>query len=252
MDKAVCKSKNILVTNTPGVLDQSVAEHAVWLMGSVLRKIPQVSREMANGNFAQQIGSELNGKVVAVIGFGPIGQKVAQIASFGFGLKVLAVDVIPEDELAEKIGYEKQDCINKFGIADYLTNTEEALRQADIVSLHIPANDRTKHYLDSKKLKLMKKSSILINTARGMVVDEAALFDALKNETIAGAGLDVFENEPYMPIDKKKDLRQLDNAVLTPHIGSSTKQACDRMATACLDNIQNFFEGNFSALTTVR
>lgn len=251
VDKSICKSKNIIVTNTPGVLDQSVAEHAMWLMGSVLRKIPQLNMEMTKGNFAQQIGSELKDKKLAVIGFGPIGQQVAKAASFGFGMEVIAVDVIPEDQLADITGYDKPGCVSQFGIADYVTDARQALKQADIVSLHIPANQHTRDYMNNEKLKIMKNSAILINTARGLVVDECALFDALKNNEIAAAGLDVFENEPYVPVNKEKDLRKLTNVVLTPHIGSSTKEACDRMARACLNNIQNFFEANLSQLTTV-
>jgi len=128
---------------------------------------------------------------------------------------------------------------------------ESVFRRADVVSVHLPANAETRHFLNAHRIGLMKPSAMLVNTARGMVLDEAALFDALASGRLAGAALDVYENEPYKPASPDKDLRRLKNIVLTPHIGSNTHEANERMARACVANVSRFFAGRMGELTRV-
>jgi phosphoglycerate dehydrogenase-like enzyme len=128
---------------------------------------------------------------------------------------------------------------------------ERILGQADVVSLHLPATPQTRRLLDAGWLRQMKAGALLINTARGAVLDEAALFDALEERRLGGAALDVFEQEPYRPVAPDKDLRTLENVVLTPHIGSNTREANQRMAVASLQNVRHFLAGRQERLTRV-
>jgi phosphoglycerate dehydrogenase-like enzyme len=216
INKTLARQHNIIVTNTPGALDASVAELAIWLMGCAARP---------RGGTA---GIELRGKTLGVLGFGKIGKQVAQIAEHGLGMKVLACDVGP--------GF---------------VSAEELFRQSDVVSVHLPSNADTRHFINATRLSWMKPSALLVNTARGAVLDEAALYDALVAGRLSGAALDVFEIEPYQPIAPGKDLRTLDNVVMTPHIGSNTREANRRMAEMSLANVRHFLAGELKQLTRV-
>lgn len=227
VDKIKAAKAGLFVTNTPGALDDSVAEHAVLLMGSLARQISRMDSKMKSSEWQPSIGLELKGKTLFVVGCGQIGLKVASIASFGFGMKVVGYDVKPLDAAHA----------NRFGFAQIIKTIDEGLKIADYVSLHIPSIPATKHFVSKQFLGKMKSTAYIINTARGPIVDEAALYDILSKGRIAGAGLDVFENEPYVPIDAAKDLRTLANVVLTPHVGSSTVEACDRMAHCVIKNL---------------
>lgn len=251
VDKQLAKEKNIYVTNTPGVLDVSVAEHAMWLVGAVARNVAKAHMAMKNGQFPSFVGTELLGKTLAIIGLGPIGQRVARIASQGFGMRVIAMDVIPPAELPIRLGMAELDLKVNLGLAEYTTDFAAAVAEADIVSLHIPANAKTRHFINASTLDKFKPGAWLINTARGLVVDESGLYDALCSGRIAAAGLDVFENEPYTPANADKDLRTLDNVVLTSHIGSSTYQANERMAKACLNNLKSLLDNQPADMTQV-
>jgi len=251
IDKQRIKQNNILLTNTPGVLEQSVAEHALWLMGALARKIYSSCANMLRGEFAPTMGSELYGKTLGIMGFGPIGRRTGQIASFGFEMNVLAVDIIAEDKLETHYGMDLAGMKQNFGITAYTTDVNSVLQKADIISIHLPANEYTRHFVNADRLRLMKNNALLINTSRGVIVDENALYDALKEKKIAGAGLDVFEKEPYQPVDPDKDLRTFDSVVLTPHIGSSTLESCRRMAQKCLQNIRDFIAGDYEKLDQV-
>lgn len=229
VDNQKATENGIIVTNTPGVLDDSVAEHAIFLMGSLLRNIATHDKDMKNNNWSPAIGSELKGKTLLVLGCGPIGRKTAKIASFGFGMTVIGCDIADLD--ADQLKTE-------FGIFRFVKDYNEVIGQADIISIHLPSLPVTRHTVNKEFLSKMKTSAYIVNTSRGPVVDEIAIYDVLKDNKIAGAVLDVFENEPFKPLDGQKDLRTLDNVVLTPHVGSSTKEACDRMALSCLANVK--------------
>ena len=240
IDKALARQHNIAVTNTPGVLDISVAEHTIWLLGCLARNISRSEARLRAGEFIGQVGMELHGKTLGILGFGKIGRRVAAIAHFGLGMNVIACDQVsaPADLAA-------------LGVAHYTSDVEECFRQSDAISIHLPAVASTQKFINAERLAWLKPGALLVNTARGAVLDEAALYDALAAGQLAGAALDVFTAEPYQPVRADKDLRRLGNVVLTPHIGSNTREANQRMATACLENARNFVAGRLERLTRV-
>ena len=218
----------ILITNTPGVLEESVAEHTVALILCAARNIPELNRGTRNGKWPQRSNTELRGKRLTVIGSGLIGSNVAKIASAGFGMEVIGCEVRYVDALAMK---------HEYGFASIVRDFAEAVDVADFVSLHIPSTPATRRFINSHRLSVMPEKTWLINTARGAVVDEAALYDVLVSGKIRGAALDVFENEPYEPVTPDKDLRTLPNVIMTPHVAASTSEACHRVTERALRNI---------------
>lgn len=233
------KAYSLPVTNTPRVLEATVAELTVFLAGEVLRKVGYAHGHMTHGKWSPGIGRDLHGKVWAIVGMGAIGMYLSKILSFGFAVNVIGC----------KRDTSQVELIRKtYGTKSVLSDFAEAVKNADIVSLHIPASADTYHYLNADRLKLLKKDAVLINTGRGSLVDEVALYDHLKDGMLAGAGLDVFENEPYVPVHPEKDLRSLPNVVMTPHIGSSTVECIDRMAKRVIQNIRLKIQGNYDAM----
>ena len=222
IDKAQATEAGILCTNTPGVLEPSVAELTMLLILAASRHLPEVTRHMANGEWSARVGGEVRGKSLTVIGRGRIGTAVMQAARDGFGMQVVCA-----------------------GRNDDFTI---AASDADFVSLHLPANQETHHFLNRERLETMSPHAWIINTARGSVVDERALYDALAAGRIAGAALDVFEREPYVPVDPARDLRTLSNVILTPHIGSNTVDANARMAGRALRNVRLASAGEYGQL----
>lgn len=226
VDMASCAKKSITVCNAAGYSTSSVAELAVGLMISLLRNIVPLNDAIRHGKtragFSQH---ELAGKTVGIIGTGSIGLKVAKIVS-AFGCKVIAYSRTVKRE------------VQNMGIT-YMP-LDEVLSQSDIVSIHVPLNENTRLLLNKDKLSLMKPSSILINAARGPIVDYSALADALKKGAISGAGLDVFETEPPL---SNHPLFSAPNVVLTPHIGFATSEAMERRAYITFDNIIKWLEG---------
>jgi len=219
----------ILCVNTPGVLEESVAEYTFSLILSAARHLQELDFSVRNGSWAPRQGTELRGKRLAVIGCGLIGGSVTKIASAGFGMEVVGCDIRYMDKEAMK---------REFGYSDIARDFAEAVADADFVTLHIPSTPATRHFINTKRLSLMPEKAWLINTARGAVVDESALYDALESGSISGAALDVFENEPYTPVERGKDLRNLKNVIMTPHVASSTVEACNRVAERALANIR--------------
>ncbi len=232
INKQLAEQHNIVVTNTPGVLDDSVAEHTVWLIGALAKQIASHDRNMKSRQWEPAIGMQVYGKTLLIVGCGNIGRKVARIAGFGFGMNVIGYDLISTD--AQKMK-------DEFGISMMTTSLDDVISQADIVSIHLPAIESTRHFVSTHFLSRMSPDAMMINTSRGSIVDENALYEAIKNNDIAGAALDVYDQEPYVPVDPKRDLRTLPQAVLTPHVGSSTTRACEKMAMCCLLNIKDFF-----------
>ncbi|MEM2763210.1 MAG: NAD(P)-dependent oxidoreductase, partial [Sulfolobales archaeon] len=167
-------------------------------------------------------------KVLGIVGLGRIGTRVAKIGSLGFGMRVIYYDIIRYKEKEGILGVE------------YKSSLEDLLKEADVVSLHVPLTKDTYHMMNEERLKLMKKTAILVNTARGAVIDTQALVRALKEGWIAGAGIDVFEGEP---IPGDHPLTQFKNVVLVPHIGSATLEGRYRMAQVVLENLTAFYEG---------
>jgi phosphoglycerate dehydrogenase-like enzyme len=226
IDKAKATAARLFCTNTPGVLNQSVAEHTMLLVGGAARTLLGVSASMAQHVWNPAMGEELQGKTLAIIGCGAIGRSVARIASLGYGMHVAGCtrpDAPPPAALEHF-----DEVTNDFGAA---------VRGADFVSLHMSATRDNRQWLNRERLALIDERAWLVNTARGSLVDETALFAALVERRLAGAALDVFAREPYAPADGGGDLRSLANVILTPHIGSNTVQANRRMAERALQNI---------------
>lgn len=235
IDKAKATMAGILCTNTPGALDDSVAELAVSLLLSAARRTPRLAAGMAAGSWAPVAGQELRGKTLVVAGCGPIGSAVARIATAGFGMNVVGL-------------YRRSRPGSPEFFAELTDDPARALPQADYLSLHIPSTPENAHFLDARRLALLRPSAWVINTARGAVVDEAALYDALASGALAGAALDVFETEPYVPVQPGKDLRTLPNTVLTPHVGSNTADSNAAMARQALRNVERALAGDYGAL----
>jgi lactate dehydrogenase-like 2-hydroxyacid dehydrogenase len=252
VNKSLAHANNIVVCNTPGMLDVSVAEHAFWLMGNLARQVTQLDCRLRAGQFTGATGSELHGKLLGVLGFGPIGRRVARMAHFGFGMRVRALGASGVEQLQVRERRSLAEIQAAFGLEHYTNDTNSLLRECDFVSIHLPATPDTRHFINASRLELFKPGALLVNTARGSVVDEAALYEALRNDRLAGAALDVFAREPYEPVAPGKDLRGLANVLLTPHIGSNTREANQRMAEACLANVTHFFAGNLDRLTQVK
>jgi phosphoglycerate dehydrogenase-like enzyme len=240
IDKKKATQAGLLCTNTPEVLDESVAEHAVLLMLAAARRLPALTAEMRQGNWALgPAGGELCGKTLAIIGSGRIGQATARIAVRGFGMR--AIGCRRRAAASDEMG----DC------AQVTTDFAAAVREADFVSLHINAEPANLRFLNQERLSMIAPRAWLINTARGAVVDEQALYDALSDGRLAGAALDVFEREPYVAANPARDLRTLPNVVLTPHVGSHTSEANRGMASRALENVRRALARDFGGMDLV-
>lgn len=251
VDKRLARQHHIVVTNTPGVLEASVAEHALWLIGCLVKQIPPLDAVVRSGQFLPRTGTEVYGKTLGIVGFGAIGRRLGAIGRFGLAMRVLAADCRRLEDIARALGRSAGELLAAWGLDLYTTDADEVFRQADVISLHLPATPETRHFVDARRLSLMKPGALLINTARGSVVDEIALYDALAAGRLGGAALDVFEHEPYHPLDSQKDLRRLENVVLTPHTASNTHEANRAMAQAALANVIHFLTGQMDRLTRV-
>ncbi len=233
IDIDVAKAHGLVVTNTPGVLTDATADLAMTLLLSVARRAGEGERHLRSGDWSgwrptHMMGTEVTGKTLGLIGFGRIGQATAYRAHMGFNMRI----VFYNPSTCSKEIRESLD-------AEQLGSIEEVLERSDFVSLHCPARPETYHLMNLDRLKLMKPSAFLINTARGDIVDEASLCKSLGANQIAGAGLDVFENEPLI----SKELLSHENVVLLPHLGSATHETRIAMGNKVLENAIAFFEG---------
>ena len=225
IDLAACTARGVMATNTPGVLDDSTADLAWTLMLATARRITEVEGYIRAGEWTgwrlkQWLGVDVHHATLGIIGMGRIGQVIAKRAS-GFDMKVIYSN-------RNRVSPDIEQRLN----ATYVSK-EELLRQSDFVILQVPYTPETHHMIGAAELKLMKPTAILINSTRGGVVDDAALIEALKNGTLRGAGLDVFENEPKL----NPGFLQLKNVVLAPHIGSSTEATRRAMAMTAAKNL---------------
>ena len=225
IDLAACTARGVMATNTPGVLDDSTADLAWTLMLATARRITEVEGYIRAGEWTgwrlkQWLGVDVHHATLGIIGMGRIGQVIAKRAS-GFDMKVIYSN-------RKRVSPDIEQRLN----ATYVSK-EELLKQSDFVILQVPYTPETHHMIGAAELKLMKPTAILINSTRGGVVDDAALIKALKNGTLRGAGLDVFENEPKL----NPGFLQLKNVVLAPHIGSSTEATRRAMAMTAAKNL---------------
>ncbi len=224
IDVAAATRRGILVTNTPGVLTETTADTAWALLMAVARRVVEADRFFRSGKWTgwgpmQFLGRDIHGATLGIVGAGRIGTAMARRA-IGFGMKVLYHDAGGTSETVGRLGGRQ-------------VSMEQLLQQSDFVTLHVDLNEQTRHLIGARELSLMKRSAYLINTARGPVVDETALVAALREGTIAGAGLDVYENEPH----PAAGLTELENVVCLPHLGSATEATREKMSIMAAENL---------------
>ena len=228
IDQDAAKAKNIRVINAVEGAMNAVAELVLGLMLSMARQIPRGDRGIRNGEWLkkQLKGTELKGKYLGIIGLGNIGKRLGRLAR-AFNMNIIGYDVVPIDpEFSKEVGLMKADL-------------DTLLQSSDYISIHVPLLDSTYHMIDKEKLSTMKNTARIINTSRGGVIDEDALYDALKDGALGGAALDVFETEPATG----SKLAELDNVVLTPHIGAQTKEAQSLAANVIAEKIIQILRG---------
>jgi D-3-phosphoglycerate dehydrogenase len=231
---AICRSRQINVAYTPGTLTQSVAEHTFALLLALARDIPALNASVKAGKWEGASGVELAGKTLTILGLGQIGQAVARIAKYGFSMKVNAYDICTTHQ---------PDFVDLLS-SDYAATVQDA----DFISMHMAALPETAGFFNARTIHPCKDGVFFINTARGELVAEKDLYEALQSGKIAKAALDVFGKEPYHP-DSSTDFRKLNNVILSPHFGSNTKEANNKMAEAVVTNILAYY--NHTEMTLI-
>lgn len=233
IDTAAAKARGLSVSNTPDVLTEATADIAITLLLMASRRAGEGERHVRAGAWTgwrptHMMGTQVSGKVLGLVGMGRIARAVARRAHHGFGMRVIFHDPYPPTPAeAAALGAEPRATL------------DAVLQESDFVSLHCPATPETRHLMNRERLGRMRRGAFLINTARGDVVDEAALVEALESGTIAGAGLDVFEKEPQVA----PALVAMENVVLLPHLGSATQETRIAMGMRALENLRLFFSG---------
>jgi len=233
IDLDAAKAAGLCVTNTPEVLTDCTADLAMNLLLTVARRTGEGERHVRSNSWAgwrptHMMGTKVTGKTIGMIGFGRIARAMAQRCHHGFGMNVLFHDPYPPSaEDAAKLGATACDSI------------DDVLARSDFISIHCPGGAETYHLMNAERLAMMKPTAFLVNSARGDVIDPAALIEALNSGTIAGAGLDVFEGEPAVP----DELKAMENVVLLPHLGSATVETRVAMGMRVVDNLTAFFAG---------
>jgi len=250
IDADYCREHGISVSNAPAYGQNTVAEHAFALIHAVSRHIPEAVKRTRSGNFSQEglQGFDLKEKVLGVIGTGDIGKNVIRIAN-GYQMEVLAFDVKQDEDAAKRLGFQ-------------YTDMDDLLAKADIVTLHVPGMEKTRNMIGEEQFSRMKKGAVLINTARGFLVNVEDMLKALGEGKLAAVGLDVLPEEPAIReesellrsgLSQKEDLDTLladkvladqPNVIITPHIGFNTREAVERLLNSSVENISAFAEGN--------
>ncbi|KPK81497.1 MAG: hypothetical protein AMJ81_10565 [Phycisphaerae bacterium SM23_33] len=244
-----CRRRGIVVSNVPNYGENTVAEHTFALLLALTRKVHRCYERTVRADFSIEglRGRDLYGKTFACLGTGKIGERVLRIAK-GFGTRLLAHDVKPRPELAEDIGFEYVDL-------------GELLRRADVLSIHVPYNEHTRHMIDAAAIARMPAGAIIVNTARGGIIDPQALIDALQSGHLGGAGLDVLEAETDIgeeaellgsnydvealkSVVRNHALLQMPNVIITPHVAFNSDEAVERIIDTTIDNIHSFLAGS--------
>jgi glyoxylate reductase len=233
IDIEEARKRDIKISNTPGVLTDTVAEHTFALIMAISRRIVEADKFTREGKYVGWapelfLGSGLKGKTIGIVGVGRIGSRVAGIAKNGYEMNVVYNDLTQNDTFEETFN------------ATFYDSLSEMLKVADIITIHVPLIDSTRHLINKEMLSNMKKSAYLINTSRGPIVDEKALVVALREGTIKGAAIDVFEDEPKLA----DGLSELSNIIITPHIASATEETRSKMSEMAAKNIVAVLEGN--------
>lgn len=218
VDLKYAEKKNILVFNTPEAPSISVAELTLTMILNLIKKINKLDKKLKDGNWHPELGYLLSNKTIGILGLGRIGKKLVEFL-FPFNVNILVYDTKPDNLFISKWNLKK-------------VSFERLIKESDVISLHLPLSEKTKYLIDKKELSMMKKNAILINTSRGGIVNEEALYNSLKNDQIYGAAIDAFENEP--DIGK---LKNIDNIILTPHIGTFTVETRKDMEIESVNNL---------------
>ena len=249
IDTAVCRERGIPVSNVPRYGENTVAEHVFGLLLAISHNLPEAIDRTRKGDFSQEglRGFDLIGKTLGVIGVGGIGRHVIEIAR-GFRMRVLASDMRPDPEFARRLGFEYRDL-------------DDVLRESDVLTLHVPANENTVHMMGPEQFRKMKDGVVIINTSRGSIIDVQALIRAIADGKVAAVGLDVLDEEPAIREEaellssifrKKYDLEtvlansillRLRNVIITPHSAFNTREAVQRILKTTVENINAFMEG---------
>ncbi len=232
IDVDAATKRGIYVTNTPGILTETTADCTWALLMAISRRIAEADHHVRSGKWVHAwgprmfIGSDVHGKTLGIIGLGRIGSTVAKRAK-GFDMDLIYYDINRREEMEEKLGI-------------VFKSLDDVLHESDFVTIHVPLTKQTHHLIGRHELSMMKRTAYLINTSRGPVIDEKALYEALKERVIAGAAMDVFEQEP---IDPKSPLLGLDNIVVTPHIASASVETRTKMAVVAAENLVSVLQG---------
>jgi len=233
VDLKAAAACGITVSNTPGANAVAVAEHTIALMLAAVKQLPQADQAIRQGGWPRNLVPQLRGRRLGVVGTGLIGREVTAMAK-GLEMEVVAWTFHPDSDVAGKLGFRYVDLV-------------DLLRTADVVSLHLRATPETRHFLSRERLALLKPGAILVNTARGSLVDEAALVECLRQKRLGGAGLDVFETEP---LPSGHPLTSLPNVLLTPHAAGMTPEVVQNGLAMAVENIENFLRGTPTHLVT--
>jgi D-3-phosphoglycerate dehydrogenase len=232
VDVKAATEKGIIVTSNLGVNTVSVAEHVLSMILALSKRLILLDNSVRNDNFGiryQNLPRDIHGKTIGLLGFGRIGFEIGKICRQTFDMQVIAYDPYLSDE-------KKNECYSWVRMVEL----EELLSESDVVSIHVPLTDKTRHLMNAAEIALMKPDALLINTSRGGVVNEPALAAALQNDKLAGAGLDVFSEEP---VEANNPLLKLDNVILTPHTAALTRECVTRMATEAAKCVLDVFAG---------
>jgi D-lactate dehydrogenase len=258
IDTRSCAERGIVVSNVPSYGENTVAEHVFALLLAISHRLREAMERARSGRFTPEglEGFDLQGKTLGVIGTGNIGRHVIRIAH-GFAMQVLAFDVKPQPQIAKELGFR-------------YVSLDELLAGSDIITLHVPALPQTEHLIDARAIARMKRGAVLINTARGSVIDSRALIEALRSGKLAAAGLDVLPDEPLIREEaelissiyaNQQDIRDLvadhillnmPNVIVTPHSAFNTREAIARIATTTVDNIVSFLDGTPANVVAAR
>lgn len=226
IDLNAAKEHGIIVCNSPGINSSAVAEQAVALMLSLIRNIPEMNSAVRKGEWPRPMFHEIKSRTIGFLGFGAIARNVAQRLA-GFGPEMIAYDKYPDQEAADKLGVR-------------LVSQEKVLKESDIISIHLPATDETKHLINKETIQQMKDGVYIVNTARGSIVNEADMAEALESGKAAGFGTDVFEHEP---IDLSGPLFKYGNFIATPHVSAETYENCEMTSIVTAKALLAVFEG---------
>ena len=225
IDINMATNKKIVITNTPTANVDAVADLTFGFILSLARRIPEADRKTKSGKWEKITGKSVWEKTLGIIGLGKIGRQVVKRAQ-GFKMNILVYDLVKDEKFAQSYNIK-------------YVNLEELLQKSDYITIHIPLNDATRGMISYEELEKIKESAFLINTSRGGIVDEEALYNALRNNKLRGAALDVYSNEP--PVESS--LKELDNVILTPHIAAYTEEAIDNMSIQAAQNLIDVLEG---------